>query len=135
MQANHAYDGFNRLTQITQKNAANTTLGTYAYTHDNNGNILTKTENGTTHSFTYDDVNRIITSTDGNQTYSYDKNGNRLTLSGVNNISTDTVDYTYDELNRLTEVKKNGAVAGAYKYNGDGLLVEKTQDGVKTRYY
>jgi YD repeat-containing protein len=97
-----------------QKDAANATLGTYGYTHDNNGNILTKTENGTTHSFTYDDVNRITTSTDGNQTFSYDKNGNRLTLSGTVNISTDTVDYTYDELNRLIEVKKNGAVAGAY---------------------
>jgi YD repeat-containing protein len=46
-----------------------------------------------------------------------------------------SADYTYDELNRLTEVKKNGTVAGVYQYNGDGLLVEKTQDGVKTRYY
>jgi YD repeat-containing protein len=63
------------------------------------------------------------------------KNGNRLALSSVTNNSTDTVDYTYDELNRLIELKKNGSVAGVYKYNGDGLLVEKTQDGVKTRYY
>lgn len=136
MKAIYSFDGLNRLTGLAHKNSAGTVVGSYGYTNDSNGNILTKAENGTTNTFTYDEVNRILTNTQGNEIYTYDKTGNRATLSATSSfITDDTMDYTYDEYNRLIQVKKNDVIVSTNKYNGDGLLVEQTENGVTTRYY
>jgi RHS repeat-associated protein len=131
----YIYNGFDHLTSLTHHNSGGSVIGSYSYIHDDNGNMLSKTENGKSHSFTYDDLDRISTSTEGNQAYQYDTRGNRLTLSGDNYLKTDSLDYVYDEFNRLSLVKKDGIVISEYRYNGDNLLVELIQDGSTIRYY
>ena len=41
---------------------------------------------------------------------------------------------TFDKENRLTQVK-TGTATVQYGYNGDGLLVNRTQNGATSRYY
>ncbi|MCY9707447.1 hypothetical protein M5X17_30655, partial [Paenibacillus alvei] len=35
----------------------------------------------------------------------------------------------------MTQVTTEDGKAVSYRYNGDNLMVERTEDGVKTRYY
>ncbi len=136
MKTSYSFDGLNRLTSLLHKDATNDVVRSYAYTYDDNGNRLTETENGITNTYAYDEVNRIISNSQGNETYTYDKAGNRSSHnSSFAFIGDDTIEYKYDEYNRLIEVIKNDVLVETNKYNGDGLLVEKTQDGITTRYY
>ncbi|MCY9555085.1 polymorphic toxin-type HINT domain-containing protein [Paenibacillus apiarius] len=43
--------------------------------------------------------------------------------------------YTYDSRNRLTQVTTEKGKTVSYRYNGDGLMVERSENGVTTRYY
>ncbi|MFW5438870.1 polymorphic toxin-type HINT domain-containing protein [Paenibacillus apiarius] len=43
--------------------------------------------------------------------------------------------YTYDSRNRLTQVKIEKGKTVSYRYNGDGVMVERSEDDVTTRYY
>lgn len=42
--------------------------------------------------------------------------------------------YSYDKFNRMIKASPVGASAAEYKYNGEGLRVEKIADGKTTRY-
>ena len=72
--------------------------------------------------------------TDGKYAFVYDEAGNLVKKGNQFNINGDTVtytatsgegveywQYTYDLLNRLTEVSKNGTVVSDYEYSPDGL--------------
>jgi RHS repeat-associated protein len=81
--------------------------------------------------------------TDGKYAFVYDeagnlvKKGNKFTINGDNVTFTATSgdgveywQYTYDLLNRLTEVSKNGTVVSDYEYSPDGLReVKKGSSG------
>jgi YD repeat-containing protein len=103
--------------------------------YDGNGNIIGRKENTETELFTYDSLNRIQTSTQKNETYTYDQRGNRQTLASDQLPNVEASDYTYDERNRLAKVVKQDGTVVTYKYNGEGLLTERTENGVTTRYY
>ncbi|UQZ35445.1 hypothetical protein C2I18_19095 [Paenibacillus sp. PK3_47] len=124
-------DGFGRLTGLKHLKGS-TVLNEYSYTYDNNGNITQRSSGGKTVTFGYDELDRIISSTEANEQYSYDQKGNRLTLlSSAPDISTDTVEYTYDKANQLKKVVRNNKVTN-YKYDGDGLLRQK--DNIRLYY-
>lgn len=116
-------------------------LNTYSYGYDIGGNIVTRSEmTGNTtdeHHFTYDSMHRISTSTLHQEIYSYDTRGNRKTLESEANVGFDDMlgEYVYDEWDRLTKVTKPDGTIAAYKYNGDNLLTERTENGETTRYY
>ena len=129
----YVYDGL-RLGSLVEKKADGTTLNAFGYTYDNNGNQLTKTENGAASNFTYDPLNRITGSTQFNETYAYDNRGNRTSMTSNSTDSASHI-YSYDRLNRLTTVAKEEEVSVNYRYNGDGLLWERTEGGQTTRYY
>jgi RHS repeat-associated protein len=72
--------------------------------------------------------------TDGKYAFVYDEAGNMVKKGNTYSISSDIVtftktsgdgveywQYTYDLLNRLIEVTKNGTVVSNYKYSPDGL--------------
>ncbi len=63
--------------------------------------------------------------TAGYQKYWYDANGN-----ATKRITDAPYDLIYDAENRLTQLKKNGAVSGTYVYDGDGVRVKETAGGV-----
>lgn len=111
------------------------TLKQYGYGYDNNRNIISQNDNGTSYSYTYDVLNRIKTSTQFNETYSYDLRDNRssLTSDRAPEIPT-SASYQYDARNRLKNATVDG-VSISYSYNGDGLMVGRTKDNETTRYY
>ncbi|MDO3411901.1 RHS repeat-associated core domain-containing protein [Saccharibacillus sp. CPCC 101409] len=129
----YSYDGLNLAGMKQSDNG--TIFGSYAYSYDNNRNIVSKTDNGETHTFGYDALNRLKASSLFNESYAYDPRGNRSEMTSEREPDFSEANYTYDARDRLTNVKtETGNVS--YRYNGDGLMTERTgEDGKKTRYY
>ncbi|UHA73761.1 RHS repeat domain-containing protein [Paenibacillus sp. 481] len=129
----YTYDGLN-LAHIQQHQGA-TPFGQYQYSYDNNRNITSKNENGTPFTFTYDKLNRIQTNSQFSETYTYDARDNRSTLTTANPPVQKGAQYSYDSRNRLTRAVIEDGNVVTYRYNGDGLMVERSQAGETTRYY
>jgi YD repeat-containing protein len=100
----YGYDSDKNITRLVSKKANGKTLDSYSYTYDNNGNQLTKKENGKTTTYAYDKLNRLARE---NETiYTYDNARNRLSKSA----GTENVSYSYDQRNMLTQESKNGII-------------------------
>ncbi|EJW14601.1 RHS repeat-associated core domain-containing protein [Paenibacillus alvei] len=80
-------------------------------------------------------MNRIKTSSQFNEAYAYDQRDNRSTLQSDQVPDIKGASYAYDSRNRLTQVTTEDGKAVSYRYNGDNLMVERTEGGVTTRYY
>jgi RHS repeat-associated protein len=113
----------------------NTVISTYAYTLDGVGN-RTRTDlnepmmpayNAETINYTYYAGN-ILHTADG-ATYTHDANGNRTTKTNGTNVT----NYTYDSLNRLTQVATSTRTI-QYIYNGLGQRIGRIDNGVQTNY-
>lgn len=128
------YDGYNLVGVDHIKRNDNTILNTHNYSYDNNGNIINRTEYGSTNVFTYDELNRISTSSENLEKYVYDQRGNRQVVESNLLPNNNKNLNKFDSQNRLKEVTTNG-VTVQYRYNGDGLLVERVQGTETTRYY
>ncbi|MFT3743932.1 MAG: RHS repeat-associated core domain-containing protein [Pyrinomonadaceae bacterium] len=93
----------------------------YTFTYDPQGRVLTQTRNSQTMTFTYDAVGNRATRTDylGHVTsYTYD-DLNRLTNVGYTGASGENASYTYDDLSRLlTAVNAAGTVTFTYDNRG-----------------
>jgi RHS repeat-associated protein len=122
----YSYDSDKNIITLTNKKADGSTLDDYSYTYDNNGNQLTKTENGITTTYVYDKLNRLTN--ENNTTYTYDNAGNRLTKTDGTNTTT----YSYDLKNRLTQETKDGILT-TYSYDNNGNLIAET-DGTRYTY-
>ncbi|MBJ6363973.1 RHS repeat-associated core domain-containing protein, partial [Paenibacillus sp. GCM10012307] len=133
IRSSYGYDERN-LTSLTHTKTGNT-LEALSYQYDQNRNQIGKTERGTAYTFGYDPLNRIATSTQFNETYTYDQRGNRKTLTSDTLLKIADMSYAYDDRDRLTEVVTENNQTVTYRYNGDGLLTERTEAGVTTRYY
>ena len=95
---------------IIHANAAGATLVRYDYTYDDDGRLTQETHHGDTYQYGYDRTSQLLTVVkDGSlfESFSYDKNGNRITVTGPtagsyqtgagNRYITDgTFTYTYD---------------------------------------
>ncbi|MEW9699816.1 RHS repeat-associated core domain-containing protein [Paenibacillus sp. SI8] len=140
------YDGL-RIGTLTEKKSNGTTLNTFTYTYDNNGNQKTRAEKtgndpavpAITNNFTYDRLNRISTSDQFNETYGYDNRGNRTSMTTNNPFDSPDSLKTFDKRDRLITVgltpQGGNGPSVNYKYNGDGLLWERTENSQTTRYY
>ena len=158
----YTYDAAGRITGI--ENSAPSGTDTTTYTHDNNGNV--RRVNGA-ETYRYDELNRLTWWEDpGSGTiamYSYDEVGNltevkedgvttrTFTYNGSNEITTTGYtydhngnmtsdgesDYTYDAMNRLTEVADHGTqqTIATYAYDHQGRRTSKTTGGATTRYH
>ncbi|GGH61427.1 hypothetical protein GCM10008014_36860 [Paenibacillus silvae] len=129
----YTYEGLNL------KGLAHTFNGTngpsYSYAYDNNRNITSKTDQGVASQFTYDKLNRIQTSSPYQETYTYDVRDNRSSLESEREWSPPApASYTYDARNQLTGATVNDQRV-SYRYNGDGLMTERSTGGNTTRYY
>jgi len=119
----YSYDGVDRLTD-----AGGCLAPTYHYAYDAAGNRTGETVDGAqAQRVAYDAANQVITATTprGTATYGYDAAGNLL--------SDGTSSYSYDALDRLTALAGISATE-SYGYNGDGVLVTQTVNGVPTLY-
>ena len=98
----------------------------YAYDAAGRPNSLHYTSTGTGIDYAYDSAKRVTSEASFTRTmsYQYDLNGNR---TKVTYPATLFVDYTYDNLNRMKEVRENGATTGV------GLLAVYTYDPLSRR--
>jgi RHS repeat-associated protein len=119
-----AYDDARRVTGITHKNGAGTTIDSFSYQFDNDDKVTQETSTlGPTRNYTYDDSDQLTG--DGASTWSYDLNGNR-TNTGYNTdtgnrLTTDgTWNYTYDDEGNVT-VKEDATTSETWTFTYNQL--------------
>ncbi|PCJ19790.1 MAG: hypothetical protein COB02_06255 [Candidatus Cloacimonadota bacterium] len=122
----NSYDDYNRLNAIIYK-VGQTTIQSFTYTLDNNGNKLSETLlNGDSTSYEYDSNNRLVSVdySDGSfEDFEYDSVGNRtLWLSDNGSIY-----YNYNENNQLLSSDE-----WSFTYNNNGAMVSKTHTPTST---
>lgn len=128
------FDYSSRLTGI-QTTLNQTTIDSLAYTLDNVGNRMSKTQNSTIVDYTYDDIYRLTNvsptgTTQQPENYTYDAVGNRTTSGNEQFPQTnETVQYSYDDENRLTGVQITlGSLVKqlTFAYDPFGRRIKKT---------
>ena len=132
----YTYDALGQLVQVNDhsdtRSGENGT--TWKYTYDLGGNILKKER------FAYADTTNPLETV----TYTYgdanwrDKltavNGNAIAYDAIGNPLNDgTWTYTWQNGRQLQKMQKSGVTA-EFVYNADGLRVQKTVNGVVTKY-
>ena len=132
----YTYDALGRLIQVNDhsdtRSGSNGT--TWKYTYDLGGNILKKER------FAYADTTtplETVTYTYGDANWR-DKltavNGNAIRYDAIGNpLSDGTWTYTWQNGRQLQKMQKAGVTA-EFVYNADGLRVQKTVNGVVTKY-
>jgi RHS repeat-associated protein len=129
----YEYNGYDLSGMQIQQNGK--AFHQFGYTYDNNKNIISRTQNGKTDQYTYDPLNRIKSESGSqNETYFYNANGNREGHGSGKVYGLKDAEYTYDSQNRLTQVQGEGKKV-TYRYDGDGLLYERSEGDETTRYY
>ena len=133
----YQYDALDRITRVVDRNGYAT-----VYEYDANGNrTAVKYANGLTVSYEYDKLNRLICEetidSDSNvvvkYVYTLGASGERLSVTELDR----TVEYTYDELYRLTSetiTKGKTKTTYAYEYDNVSNRTLKNVDGVETVY-
>ena len=128
-----AYDTTGRLVSVVRDGALAS-----SYSYDGSGNRLTRSTTGGASVGTYDDQDRMLSY--GNATYSYSSSGDlvlksagadttRYTYDALGNLTRvvlpdgRTVEYIIDGLNRRVGKKVDGALVGAWLYQGDLMPV------------
>ncbi len=133
----YTYYKNNKNKTLTNKKADGTTIESYSYTYDANGNQTTKTDAKGTTTYTYDSQNRLQTITEPNgstTTYTYDKAGNRTKETNTQNSNITETTYTYNEQNRLLQTNKreNGTTeTTTYTYDLSGNLIKEKKESIK----
>lgn len=122
-------------TTLTQGLSGQGNLHAYEYQYDMKGNIAKRVEDEQPQTFGYDKLSRIQDTSEYGESYTYDSRGNRVTLLSEKSLSLNEQKYQYDRKNRLTQVTEGTGSTVSYRYNGDGLLTERTEGGQTTRYY
>ena len=124
--AAYQYDNNGRLTSLTHRTSTGSIIESFAYTHDNVGNRLSKTEVDTKHTYSYDKIYRLLESLPTKlkgkdkeqehraEAFSYDPVGNRLTGRRTKDL------YSYNPGNQLTSNGKH-----QYQYDRNGNLIQK----------
>ncbi len=135
------YDSLNRLAEASYPEGRRE-----YYTYDKADNRLTMTTDTLLETYTYDSVNRLtersihdlaengqttygqpeIPAADRVYQYTYDRQGN--TLSDGENT------YTYDSLNRLTQINTKAGGIQKNRYDGEGLRAELEENGRLVRF-
>jgi RHS repeat-associated protein len=118
----YTYDALHRLKTVAYPDGE---LVTYAYDPMGNRTSMTSSTAGAT-TYAYDAGDRLRSFTDagGATALTWDANGN-MTGKGA-------AVYTFDALDRLTEVVSGTTTQ--FAYNGDGVRVGKTVNGTATSY-
>jgi hypothetical protein len=114
----NAYDGYGRLTGITQANGTGV-ISSNSYVLDDLDRLRTETVDGRMRTIGYDSIDQVATVTGSNsEAYTYDLNGNRTNtgyMTGVDNrlMSDGVYSYLYDaEGNRTRRTRLAEIIRG-----------------------
>ena len=118
---NYKYDALGNMVEKCLSDGTNAERYTYSLT----GKLVSAENDTTTITYGYNNKGQLVTETDTAsgtvKNYAYDLNGNRtnftLTKNGAEEINQS---YSYDVLNRITEVKENNNVIANYEYDNEG---------------
>ncbi len=129
------YDSAGRLISKTDRDINSTIVARYVYTLDENGNRtsidmsqpLLPVIGAVNDSFIYNEGNQLVSG--GDATYAYDGKGRRIERANGSN----TIQYTYNFLDRLTQVE-DGINIDKYIYTSGGNLISSIRNGLETRY-
>lgn len=129
----YTYGSAGRLASITDWNAETT-----SFTYDDDGNRTgIERANGVDTTTTYDDAGQVDQITHANSSttlqsydYAYDDVGNRTSVT----TGAGTESYTYDDLNRLTQVSYPGGPNVSYTYDAAGNRTSQTRGMTTTNY-
>lgn len=124
--ASYSYDNANHPLALAY-DSQGTTVGSFGYSYDGDGNRQTATDGTGTTTYGYDALDRLVTAgaPSGTTTYTYDAVGNRLGLTTPGG----STGYNYNAANELA-----GAGPATYTYDADGNRVGAT-NGVSTTAY
>jgi len=110
--------------------------GAYTMTRDAQNGYTTQVTDGTlTQNRSYNSYGEITEVSDESFTYQLttrDHAGAITQKKETLNGTTETYDYTYDTMGRLTEVKQNGSTVEAYTYDNNGNRASATVNGITT---
>ena len=110
--------------QLIRETLSSGTINSYEYNAV--GNRTQSDANGIVSTFTYNDANQIKTKND--TAFEYDKDGNLLQDENYN--------YTYNQQQRLTQVKTlEGNPVASYTYDEDGLRLTKKIGDTTYEYF
>lgn len=110
------------------------TLGTVenrSYTHDPNGNVLTRVSSVGNSTYTYDSLNRLTGDSllPEDTSFTYDANGNRLdlqaSLDAIVGLDQGARTFTYNATGQLAQVYENGNLIATYVYNAQAQRTRK----------
>jgi YD repeat-containing protein len=135
--ADYTYDIAGRLTSLINKQSNGNVISSHTDTLDAFGNItqadeilpLQPTLTPRIKRWTVDDANRVLTDSVSGDSFEHDTAGRliRQVVSGA------TTGFTYNDLDLLTTLTAPGRTE-SYRYNGQGHRLERTVNGVATRY-
>lgn len=140
MKSSYTFDGRNLLTGIVNQ-SPDGSKQEYQYTYDAEGLLTEKVEPKGKTTYTYTDIQQLDTMTEPNgrvTTYTYDKAGNRKSQQVIFADSKTTIDYTYNNQNRLTDTVENRdgtIIKTSYTYDANGnqtRVSEKNESTGKT---
>jgi RHS repeat-associated protein len=145
---NYAYDSLSRLLSVLHQTAGSVTVDGAAYTYDNAGNRVSKTNylDNSLDTYTYDNIYQLTQVTEAvnsnpaatTESYGYDAVGNRLSSLNVAqynynnsnhlNSSSDGVTYTYDN-NGNTATKADSTGTTTYTWDYENRLASVALPG------
>jgi RHS repeat-associated protein/uncharacterized repeat protein (TIGR01451 family) len=115
----YTLDELNRLTKVTYPGGS-----TDEYSYDAVGNRRTETRSGgPTTTYSYNAAGQLTS--DGTRSYRYDESGNLIEAGAAR--------FQWDWANRLARADVDGT-SSTYQYDGDGVRVGATTNGVSTPY-
>ena len=136
--AHRTLDNINRLSTLTYKKDASTTLSSLTYTYDDKSNVtqLVRDDTGAggsskTFTYGYDGLSRLTSANYGDETvsYTYDKSGNRLTqVSSIDGTTTYTVATNSNQLTYRSLVPEDTDFSTMnYTYDAEGKLTKRSE--------
>jgi RHS repeat-associated protein len=133
MQTLYGFDAADRLTNLTYKNGAGTTLGTLIYGYDNASHITSQTGTwaynqlppATTSDYQYDAGDRLNA---GNGYAPVYDNQGQMKQDGKGNT------YTWNARHQLVEIDNGPTVVAQFRYDGLGRRYQKTIGTTTTTY-
>jgi RHS repeat-associated protein len=127
--ASIVYDSYDRVTSMTDSQ------GTYAYTYDPLGNVLTATTTYTgksaltiTYTYNTNGTRASMTTPVGTYNYSYDYDGRLYTMSTPQG----TVNYVYDADSRVKSQTLQNSLTTTYTYDALGHLTDLKNTGLNS---